>query len=100
MDHRFARAARGPKMSEAMLADRIVLLRLFRLKRLPPAQYSAEILSELGYPLIVVEYGNVHETTPDVAGKLPRARLANPLAGLFPKKLQMPAIVGLTLLRL
>ena len=74
------------------LRDKILVLRLFRLGKLPPGLYSSEILVENGFPLLVLEYGNLSEPQTKVEGSLPRLRWASPWAAWLPQRVRSAAI--------
>lgn len=68
--------------------QKILVIRLHRLGHLPPAMYATQILSEKGHKVLVVEYGNAHESKSHIHGAIPRIRISTPLARFFPRVLR------------
>ncbi len=62
------------------MAGKILFLRLFRLGRIPSALNSAQILSEKGFPVVALEYGNLFEEEEECVEGFPRLRWESPWA--------------------
>lgn len=75
------------------MKDSILILRLSRLGRIPPALFSAELIQESGLPVLVVEFGNLKETQKTVKDKIEKIRFDAPWARWFPKKFQFPTLL-------
>lgn len=71
-----------------------VILRLHRLKHLPPAYYATQILVENGVPVLVIEFGNVREVRTSVPGPIPTWRVQNPIARFFPRLRPVVCFIG------
>lgn len=80
--------------------DCVLILRVSRLGRIPPALASAELIQESGLPLKVVEFGNLRETQKTSGDRISRIRFSAPWAKILPKKIQFPLLVILTFVRL
>jgi glycosyltransferase involved in cell wall biosynthesis len=80
--------------------DKVLVLRLTRLGRIPPALSATEILVEEGFPVLVVEYGNIAEPKKRVDAKIPRLRLAWRWLAIFPRPLRPTLIFLAALARL
>lgn len=78
----------------------VLILRVSRLGRIPPALASAEIIQEGGLPLKVVEFGSIKETQKTQTDRIERIRFDAPLLRYLPKKLQFTTILILTFFRL
>lgn len=80
--------------------DSILVLRVSRLGRIPPALFSTELLQESGLPTIVVEFGNLKETKRVVKETITKLRIDAPWAKWAPKKSQFPVILVWVILKL
>lgn len=80
--------------------DCVLILRVSRLGRIPPALASAEIIQEGGLPVKVVEFGNIKETQKNQNGRMVRTRFDAPFLKYLSKKFQFPAILVVTFCRL
>ena len=68
--------------------NKLLVLRIHRLGHLPPAHNAVQILSEQGFPVLVVEYENLREKVTYVAGGIVRRRMACPSAVVLPRFLR------------
>jgi glycosyltransferase involved in cell wall biosynthesis len=82
-----ARAEQMPRLN-----DKIVVLRLFRLRHIPPSLYSTELLAEAGAPVVAIEFGNARERRRFVDGPFPRLRLQARWTTWLPTKVRALAI--------
>lgn len=80
--------------------DTVLILRVSRLGRIPPALASTELMQEGGLPVKVVEFGSVKETQKTSSSKIPRIRFDAPLFRFLPKKVQFPLLLLMTFFRL
>jgi len=80
--------------------DSVLVLRVSRLGRIPPALFSTELIQESGLPTLVVEFGNLKEQQKIVKEKITKLRIDAPWAKWLPKKAQFPAMTAWTLLKL
>lgn len=76
------------------MKDSILILRLSRLGRIPPALFSAELIQESGLPVLVVEFGNLKESKKTVKDKIEKIRFDAPWAQWLPKKFQFPTLLA------
>lgn len=87
-------------MSERLRTrGKCVVLRLFRLKHLPPAYNATTVLHERGVPVLVVEFGNLKEVTRYIESPLPTLRMASRWTRYF-SRLQPLLAFGETFFRL
>jgi len=80
--------------------DCVLVLRFDRLGRIPPAQFSSQLLQESGLPVLVVEYGNVKETKKVSTQDLLRYRIDAPFLSGLPKSVQFPLVLAWAFFRL
>lgn len=71
------------------VGQKILVLRLNRLAHIPPAQYGTEILLELGFPVLVVEFGQRGISEIGFFDReIPKIRLAATWTRFFPHSLK------------
>ncbi|MFM8269653.1 MAG: glycosyltransferase [Pseudomonadota bacterium] len=80
--------------------DSVLVLRVARLGRIPPALFSTQLIQESGLPVVVVEFGNIKEPQKFIKEPLTKLRIDAPWARFLPKKIQFPAIVAWVTLKL
>lgn len=69
--------------SSPVTRGKCLVLRLFRLKHLPPAYNATSILCEQEVPVLVVEFGNLKEKTRYIEGPIPTYRMASRWTKIF-----------------
>ncbi|MCB0406098.1 MAG: glycosyltransferase family 4 protein [Bdellovibrionales bacterium] len=79
---------------------KLLLLRLYRMGRLPSALYAASLLWEDGMPVVALEYGHFYEAQKYVFENFPRVRWASGWARWVPSPLRASAVWLVTLCRL
>lgn len=80
--------------------DCVLVLRVSRLGRIPPALASTELVQEGGLPVKVVEFGSLKETQKIISDRLVRIRFDAPWVRFLPKKAQFPVLLFMTWIRL
>jgi glycosyltransferase involved in cell wall biosynthesis len=80
--------------------DTVLVLRYSRMGRIPPAQFSTELICESGLPVLVVEYGNLKETTKIQNEGMIKFRIDAPLLKWISKPLQFPLILAWVFIKL
>lgn len=73
--------------------DTVLVLRYSRLGRIPPAQFSSELIYEAGLPVLVIEYGNLKETHKVQNQGMTKFRIDAPFLKWAPKALQFPLVL-------
>lgn len=80
--------------------DSVLVLRVSRLGRIPPALFSTQLIYEAGLPVLVVEFGNLKEPKKFIKEEITKLRIDAPWAGWFPKKAQFPLMMAWVILKL